>query len=58
MFTTRPPGEWISYIGAQVKAMPPEAGKVEVRDSVGNLLADDDSVTLINDLESKARTRN
>lgn len=44
-------GEWISAADAAAKAA--EAGAVEVRDSVGNLLADGDSVTLIKDLKVK-----
>jgi len=44
-------GEWISAGGA---ATPAEAAiAVEVRDSVGNLLADGDAVTLIKDLKVK-----
>jgi protein PhnA len=44
-------GEWISASEAAAKAA--TAGQVEVRDSVGNLLADGDSVTLIKDLKVK-----
>lgn len=44
-------GEWISAADAAEKAA--AAGRVEVRDSVGNLLADGDSVTLIKDLAVK-----
>jgi protein PhnA len=44
-------GEWISAREAAAKAA--VAGRVEVRDSVGNLLADGDSVTLIKDLKVK-----
>ena len=44
-------GEWISGAEAAAKASAP--GQVEVRDSVGNLLADGDSVTLIKDLTVK-----
>ena len=44
-------GEWISPAEAAAKAA--DAGRVEVRDSVGNLLADGDSVTLIKDLKVK-----
>jgi protein PhnA len=44
-------GEWISASEAAAKAA--SAGQVEVRDSVGNLLADGDSVTLIKDLKVK-----
>jgi protein PhnA len=44
-------GEWISASDAAAKAA--ASGTVEVRDSVGNLLADGDSVTLIKDLTVK-----
>lgn len=44
-------GEWISAAEAAEKAT--AAGKVEVRDAVGNLLADGDKVTLIKDLTVK-----
>jgi protein PhnA len=44
-------GEWISASEAKAKAA--AAGQVEVRDAVGNLLADGDSVTLIKDLKVK-----
>jgi len=44
-------GEWISAAEAREKAA--TAGQVEVRDAVGNLLADGDQVTLIKDLEVK-----
>lgn len=44
-------GEWISPAEAAAKAAP-NAG-VEVRDSVGNVLADGDAVTLIKDLKVK-----
>lgn len=43
-------GEWISSADARYKA---SSGSVEVRDSVGNLLADGDQVTLIKDLTVK-----
>ena len=44
-------GEWISAAEARAKA---DAGSaVEVRDAVGNLLADGDQVTLIKDLAVK-----
>ncbi len=44
-------GEWISAADAHAKS---EAGStVEVRDAVGNLLADGDQVTLIKDLTVK-----
>jgi protein PhnA len=44
-------GEWISAADAREKAA--NADKVEVRDAVGNLLADGDQVTLIKDLDVK-----
>ncbi|HSI17069.1 MAG: alkylphosphonate utilization protein [Sphingomonas sp.] len=44
-------GEWISAAEAAAKAGATDA--VEVRDSVGNLLADGDQVTLIKDLTVK-----
>ncbi|HEX5377644.1 MAG TPA: alkylphosphonate utilization protein [Phenylobacterium sp.] len=44
-------GEWISAAEAAAKSA--AAGQVEVRDSVGNLLADGDSVTLVKDLKVK-----
>ena len=44
-------GEWISAADAVAKAGADSA--VEVRDSVGNLLADGDQVTLIKDLTVK-----
>jgi protein PhnA len=44
-------GEWISAADAVKKASTAE--RVEVRDSVGNLLADGDQVTLIKDLDVK-----
>lgn len=44
-------GEWISASEAASKAT--AASGVEVRDAVGNLLADGDSVTLIKDLKVK-----
>lgn len=43
-------GEWISAAQAAEKA---NADAVEVRDAVGNLLADGDQVTLIKDLTVK-----
>ena len=48
-------GEWISAAEAAAKKAAAEApaGAVEVRDSVGNLLADGDQVTLIKDLTVK-----
>ena len=44
-------GEWISGSEAREKAI--HADRVEVRDAVGNVLADGDQVTLIKDLEVK-----
>ena len=44
-------GEWISAAQAAEKSA--AASAVEVRDSVGNLLADGDSVTLVKDLKVK-----
>jgi protein PhnA len=44
-------GEWLSPEDAKAKAA--AASTVEVRDSVGNLLADGDSVVLIKDLKVK-----
>jgi len=44
-------GEWVSADEAAANAA--TAGQVEVRDSVGNLLADGDSVTLVKDLKVK-----
>ena len=44
-------GEWISAAEASAKSA--GEGAVEVRDAVGNLLADGDQVTLIKDLVVK-----
>ncbi|MBX3560616.1 MAG: alkylphosphonate utilization protein [Sphingomonas sp.] len=44
-------GEWLP--AAELKAQRVEADAVEVRDAVGNLLADGDQVTLVKDLEVK-----
>ncbi len=44
-------GEWISVSDAAEKVA--NAGKVEVRDAVGNILVDGDQVTLIKDLDVK-----
>ena len=44
-------GEWLP--AAEVAARRAAEGSVEVRDAVGNLLADGDQVTLIKDLEVK-----
>lgn len=43
-------GEWVSAAATGISAA---ATGIEVRDSVGNLLADGDSVTLIKDLKVK-----
>jgi protein PhnA len=44
-------GEWM--LASQQAAQQADADRVEVRDAVGNLLADGDAVTLIKDLEVK-----
>ncbi len=44
-------GEWLP--ASELSARQEAAGAVEVRDAVGNLLADGDQVTLIKDLEVK-----
>ena len=44
-------GEWIS--AAAAAAAPADSDRIEVRDSVGNVLADGDQVTLIKDLTVK-----
>jgi protein PhnA len=44
-------GEWLP--ASQVAAQASAAEQVEVRDAVGNLLADGDQVTLIKDLDVK-----
>jgi protein PhnA len=44
-------GEWITAAEAREKTE--NASKIEVRDAVGNILADGDQVTLIKDLEVK-----
>lgn len=44
-------GEWLP--AAEAAARRATEGSVEVRDAVGNLLADGDQVTLIKDLEVK-----
>lgn len=44
-------GEWISAAEAATQAA--AASQVEVRDAVGNLLADGDKVTLVKDLPVK-----
>lgn len=42
-------GEWMPACEA-VAAGPTDSGSIEVRDAVGNILADGDAVTLIKDL--------
>ena len=44
-------GEWLPASELAAKRVP--EGQVEVRDAVGNVLADGDAVTLIKDLEVK-----
>ena len=44
-------GEWISAAEAAAKVA--GAGQVEVRDAVGNVLADGDAVSLVKDLKVK-----
>jgi protein PhnA len=44
-------GEWISAADAAERAA--AVGQVEVRDSVGNVLADGDAVVLVKDLKVK-----
>lgn len=44
-------GEWM--LASDLAARNASAARVEVRDSVGNLLADGDQVTLIKDLDVK-----
>ena len=44
-------GEWMP--AAELAAKQAAAGQIEVRDAVGNLLSDGDSVTLIKDLTVK-----
>lgn len=44
-------GEWLP--ASEVAAKLADADRVEVRDAVGNVLADGDQVTLIKDLEVK-----
>lgn len=48
-------GEWLpaSELAAKQAAAAPAEDVVEVRDAVGNLLADGDAVTLIKDLDVK-----
>lgn len=44
-------GEWL--LASELEARTAGAGQIEVRDAVGNILADGDQVTLIKDLEVK-----
>ncbi|MFO1260006.1 MAG: alkylphosphonate utilization protein [Sphingomonadaceae bacterium] len=44
-------GEWLP--ASEVQAKQADADRVEVRDAVGNILADGDQVTLIKDLDVK-----
>lgn len=44
-------GEWVP--AAELKTAEAETSRIEVRDAVGNLLADGDQVTLIKDLPVK-----
>ncbi|MFN9498174.1 MAG: alkylphosphonate utilization protein [Erythrobacteraceae bacterium] len=44
-------GEWM--LASELAAKQADAARVEVRDAVGNALADGDAVTLIKDLEVK-----
>ena len=48
-------GEWMP--AAELAARQDAAGRIEVRDAVGNLLADGDQVTLIKDLTVKGAGR-
>ena len=48
-------GEWLSPAEVAAKA-PVAAGAVEVRDALGQLLANGDSVVLVKDLEVKGAT--
>ena len=52
-------GEWMpaSEFAAKQALDGSDERTVEVRDAVGNLLADGDPVTLIKDLRSRARAR-
>ena len=52
-------GEWLpaSELAAQRERAQAAAGAVEVRDAVGNVLADGDQVTLIKDLVVKGAGR-
>ncbi len=44
-------GEWRP--ASEMAAIPASAGKIEVRDAAGNVLADGDSVVLVKDLKVK-----
>lgn len=46
-------GEWLPAAELRARASAADPDVVEVRDSVGNLLADGDQVTLIKDLDVK-----
>jgi protein PhnA len=46
-------GEWLPAAELRTRAPAADPDVVEVRDSVGNLLADGDQVTLIKDLDVK-----
>ena len=46
-------GEWLPAAELRARAPAADPDVVEVRDSVGNLLADGDQVTLIKDLDVK-----
>ena len=50
-------GEWVPAGEAGAPAAAPAGDGVEVRDAVGNLLADGDSVTLIKDLKVKGTSQ-
>lgn len=50
-------GEWVPASQAKPQADAPAADGIEVRDAVGNLLADGDSVTLIKDLKVKGTSQ-
>ncbi len=53
-------GEWISAAeaaGCGPGATPLASPEIEVRDSVGNLLADGDAVTLVKDLKVKGTSQ-
>lgn len=50
-------GEWVPAGEASAPTAVPAGDGVEVRDAVGNLLADGDSVTLIKDLKVKGTSQ-